>query len=131
MNRIRRFPTILCAEPNQNRRALLDFLLSRAGYAVQFSRDGREAFDRFISDPTLFDLVIANHEMPCLDGIALVRRMHQVAFPGKIIIIASHLNVCERSLYREFSVTTILTEPLEIWEIVNVIQSVYTALERT
>ena len=69
-------PRVLIAEDEASLRRLLGMLLANSGYKIILAADGREALNR-LSGGDVFDLVITDLKMPRLDGMSLVRRVHQ------------------------------------------------------
>lgn len=49
--------------------------LVQLGYAVDMAQDGQEAWEKIMSDPYGYDLVLLDRNMPRLDGIALLKRI--------------------------------------------------------
>ena len=118
------FPRILCAEDNQHLRTLLSHFLSAAGYAVEFAPDGQHAFDQLMSQPDAFDLLITDHQMPGVDGLALVTQLRQTAFSGRIIVLSSQLSAHDLASYRALSVDSFLTKPTNSATLTKTIEAV-------
>lgn len=57
---------------------LVDDFLTRSGYETQAFDDPLQALAEFGSDPTRFDLVIADVTMPALSGVDLARRLAEL-----------------------------------------------------
>ena len=64
--------------------------LGADGHSIVTAGDGSDALDRFKAAPAAFDLVVADVQMPGLDGIALVE-MLLAARPGLKVILMSGL----------------------------------------
>jgi CheY-like chemotaxis protein len=105
------FPRILCAEDNQHYRASLALLFATAKLSVVFASDGQHALDLLAAQPGAFDLLITDHQMPRLDGLALVRHLRQSAFPGHIVVFSSSLQPQDRAAYHALRVDDMLTKP--------------------
>jgi DNA-binding response OmpR family regulator len=105
-------------------RRALSHLLSDAGYAVEFAPDGQHAFDQLVSQFDAFDILITDHQMPRLDGLALVTRLRQTAFSGAIIIFSSGLSTQDRASYRALSVDSILTKPTDGTNLTKAIEAI-------
>ena len=118
------FPRILCAEDNEHLRTLLSHVLSAAGYTVEFAPDGQHAFDQLMSQPDTFDLLITDHQMPGGDGLALVTRLRQTAFTGRVIVLSSQLSARDLASYRALSVDGILTKPTKNATLTKTIEAV-------
>jgi two-component system chemotaxis response regulator CheY len=64
---------ILAVDDSAAMRQMVGITLSRAGHQVQPASDGLEALE--LAAHTRFDLVIADINMPRMDGITLVREL--------------------------------------------------------
>jgi DNA-binding response OmpR family regulator len=66
---------ILVVDDEPNIVRSLDFLMTRAGFAVQVARDGREALEALDRDPP--DLLLLDVMMPELDGYVVCERVRK------------------------------------------------------
>jgi DNA-binding response OmpR family regulator len=71
-----------------------------------------------------FDVLITDHRMPHLDGLALVTRLRQTAFTGRIIVFSSGLTTQERASYRALSVDSILSKPTDGTNLTKTIEAI-------
>jgi len=69
-------PRILLIDDDPDIRRILDLLLPRAGYAVVEAADGEEGLE--LARTSVPDAVIADVQMPRLDGIQLVSRLREM-----------------------------------------------------
>ncbi|MEW6584122.1 MAG: response regulator [Nitrospirota bacterium] len=69
-------PTILIVDDDRRIRMLLTDFLSSTGYNVITAQNGREALE--ILKEKSFDLLIADVNMPEMDGIALTRKVRDL-----------------------------------------------------
>ncbi len=67
---------ILLAEDNEVNQMVVSEILSRSGYSVQITNNGKEAFDA-ISDHK-YDLVLMDCQMPILDGFECTKRVRKL-----------------------------------------------------
>lgn len=67
--------TILTVDDTASMRQMVSYTLSDAGYEVEQAADGQEALD--ICKKKKFDLVIADINMPVMDGITLVKKLRE------------------------------------------------------
>ena len=77
--------TILLVDDDPCVRMSVGEMLLRSGYGVVTAGDGRAALDA-LGRETRIDLVIADHRMPGMDGLTLVRRIKERA-PGLPAVI--------------------------------------------
>jgi CheY-like chemotaxis protein len=68
---------ILVVDDSITTRELEKSILENAGYTVEIAMDGREALGRLEKDPSRFDMMIADIEMPHMDGLELTQRVKQ------------------------------------------------------
>ncbi len=119
---------VLCAEDDDHLALILTIALERAGYSVERVADGQEALDRIASDFDYFDLLVTDHEMPSVSGLALVEQLSDLPFSGRIIVHSSKLRERDASAYRAFGVDHILTKPASLDELLRAIQQMGAAV---
>ncbi|MCR4584321.1 MAG: response regulator transcription factor [Lachnospiraceae bacterium] len=66
---------ILIAEDDKDLRKLLYEQLTGEGYTVTAASDGREAYDKFISEAP--DMALLDVMMPCMDGFSLLTKIRE------------------------------------------------------
>jgi CheY-like chemotaxis protein len=82
---LRRQLNILSTDDDSNIRALLWHMLSDAGHAVEFAKDGEEVFKRLSAKA--YDLVILDVNMPKMNGYKVSEVLHdKLPRPPKVII---------------------------------------------
>lgn len=77
---------ILVVDDDDDIRALLEQLLSNAGYSVEAARDGRAALRTFHARPC--DLVVLDLSMPELDGFETLERLRDLSDVPVILLTA-------------------------------------------
>lgn len=100
---------VLIAERDQNVRALQQFFLERAGFAVEFADDGQAALERALAAPPA--LVVTEILVPRLDGLALCRRLREEPATREVpVIVFSILSAAARAA--EAGASAFLRKPL-------------------
>ena len=106
-----KFTRILCVDDDADVRTVLSLLLQRAGYACEAVADGREALHRIGADRDGFGLVVTDHDMPGLDGLALVQALRAAGFPGRVVVHSAVLDAPRRTAYEALRVDAIIEKP--------------------
>lgn len=81
---------VLVADDNATNREIIAQSLATWDVAVTTARDGQDAFEAAVAAANQgkpFDLIILDHKMPRLDGIACVRRLRATAATAKTRIV--------------------------------------------
>ncbi len=68
---------VLVVEDNVFDQQLLQELLSRVGYHVEFASDGVEGLEKLEADPLRYDIVLLDRTMPRMGGLQLMARMKE------------------------------------------------------
>ena len=124
------FPRILCAEDSQLVRDSLALFFAAAKLSVVFAVDGQHALDLLSAQPDAFDLLITDHQMPRLDGLALVGHLRQRNFPGHIIVFSSPLHPHDRAAYHALQVRDLLSKPEHRNDLLKLIEQLHDELRR-
>lgn len=107
----KRFLRILYADDVPELRDVARISFSREGHGIECVADGLLAVNRVTADPH-FDLVITDHHMPHMNGLEVVSRLRQMAFPGKIMVFSSDLSSTVAAEYARLNVDRILYKPV-------------------
>ena len=66
---------LLIVDDDEMVRAITQEALESCGYVLETAADGLVAWERIDSDPSRFDLILLDKQMPRLDGLSLLKRM--------------------------------------------------------
>jgi CheY-like chemotaxis protein len=64
---------ILLVEDNLLNQKLAVYMLTKAGYQIDIANNGKEAIEKYTTDPQKFDLIFMDVNMPELDGMEATR----------------------------------------------------------
>jgi two-component system chemotaxis response regulator CheY len=103
---------VLYADDMKELRQLLEVVLQRDGHKVESVSDGNLALDLLQPNPNAYDVVITDHHMPTVSGLALVARLRELNYKGRIIVFSSELSEAVDRSYRNFQVDFILPKPV-------------------
>jgi DNA-binding response OmpR family regulator len=108
---------ILLAEDERSVALSISFALKADGHTIEIVSDGEEALSELTRKPGAFDLLITDHSMPRMNGIELVRRLHDTAFRGKIVVLSAHLSAENRAAYLAVGVDMMVPKPFDVHQL--------------
>ena len=104
---------ILTVDDSESMRQMVSFTLAGAGYDVAEAVDGQDALIQAKSKHA--DIVLANLNMPRMDGISLVRELRKL--PGyrftPILMLTSESGAARKAEAKAAGATGWLTKPFE------------------
>lgn len=122
---------ILCVDNNTLVGEALYRLLSVAGHEVERVNDGEEAWDKMSNDIGQYEVVITDHDMPRMNGLALVRWLRQVIYRGRIIVHSPALSPSDLAEYHDLGVDSIIVKASAPEEVLDVVESFYGSSDPT
>ena len=106
---------ILVAEDEPNLRMVLQKELERHGYRVQVAPDGEAALRRL--EETNVDVLLCDINMPRMDGMELLRRVHERPNPPEVIMLTGQATVETAVEAMKLGAYDYLTKPYSISEL--------------
>jgi len=116
---------ILCADDHTLLGDVLVRLFSIAGHFIERVHDGQEAWDAMVKDLAAIDVLITDHQMPRMNGIALVTLLRQSGYRGRIIVHGASLSADETAQYRKLSVDSIVAKSSTPEELLKIVEMFY------
>lgn len=116
--------TILTVDDTASMRQMVSYTLSDAGYEVEQAADGQEALD--FCNKQKFDLVIADINMPVMDGITLVKKLRgtkDYKFTP-ILMLTTESQEDKRQEGKTAGATGWIVKPFNPDQLVNVVKNV-------
>lgn len=116
--------TILAVDDSPSMRKMVSFTLSGAGYKVVEAVDGMDALEKVEAEH--IDLVLADQNMPRLDGIGLTRRLreHPRFRNTPILILTTESSDQMKQAGRAAGATGWLVKPFDPNRLIEVLQKV-------
>lgn len=116
--------SILAVDDSPSMRKMVSFTLTGAGYQVIEAVDGQDAFEK--AQTHAIDLVLADQNMPRLDGIGLTRmlRDHPKFKTIPILILTTESSDQMKQAGRSAGATGWLVKPFDPTRLIEVIQKV-------
>lgn len=104
--------SILLVDDEPNVCRLYSLILRNQGHQVATAEDGEDALEWLRLRPHDFDLMITNHQMPNVNGIALVRELRSTLHVGALIACSETLSEEIVQLYQKLGVTDTVAKPV-------------------
>jgi len=106
---------ILVAEDEANLRLVLQKELQRMGHDVKVAPDGEEALK--LLEESNVDVLLTDISMPRMDGMELLRRVHQRPNPPEVIMLTGHATVESAIEAMKLGAYDYLSKPYRIAEL--------------
>jgi DNA-binding NtrC family response regulator len=106
---------ILVAEDEANLRLVLQKELERAGHEVKVASDGEAALK--LLEEANVDVLLTDISMPRMDGMELLRRVHQRPNPPEVIMLTGHATVETAIEAMKLGAYDYLSKPYHITEL--------------
>jgi len=90
---------ILLAEDDKDNRNILKIMLEKMGYNVDVAKDGLEAWEKFQANK--YEVVISDIQMPGLNGIKLLKKIHQKKSEMPVLLITGYSKEEPREMARK------------------------------
>lgn len=116
---------ILCAEDQPLICELWVKALSEAGHRPMGAADGQAAWEQIAADPTGFDVILTDHQMPRMDGLALVRKLREAGFAGRIVVVSGNFTPEIEDAYRALRVDRIVRKVMRPDFVVELIAGLF------
>ena len=116
-------PNIMVVEDSPTMRQLITFALKRLpGYKVVEAVDGMDAFKKLFLEP--FDLILADINMPVMDGLKLIGLLRSDLKYKKIpiIIITTEGTAEDRKKAMAAGATAYLSKPIQTQELLKMVK---------
>jgi DNA-binding NtrC family response regulator len=106
---------LLVAEDEANLRLVIQKELQRLGYRVDVAPDGEAALRRL--EEGNVDVLLCDINMPRMDGMELLRRVHERANPPEVIMLTGHATVETAIEAMKLGAYDYLSKPYRITEL--------------
>jgi two-component system alkaline phosphatase synthesis response regulator PhoP len=114
---------LLCDDEIHILRAL-EFKFKRDGYEVRVAADGEEAWEKILQSKP--DVLVADCQMPRLDGLGLIRRIrqHEATRDLRVLLLtAKGYELSSESMLRQWNVIRVLSKPFSPRELVAIVDA--------
>jgi DNA-binding response OmpR family regulator len=90
--------------------------LSEAGYLVEESYDGHQAFKPSVGD--VWDLLITDYRLPSCNGFDVIRSLRKIHPRIPVVMISSYADSISPDLVKELGIACIIPKPFDLGRVV-------------
>ena len=108
---------ILVVEDEKAVAHMIAMVLGGPSAKVAMARNGWEALIKIGATLKPFDVVITDHRMPGMNGLALVRQLRRKNFLGKILVLSAYLADEDIRAYEQLGVDMMMSKPFDFEEL--------------
>ena len=108
---------ILFVDDEQSLIETTGLLLEELGYEVRSFSQSREALGEFQQDPSAFDGVISNINMPDMNGIELAKKLMAARPDIAIMLVTGNSAVITEEQAREIGIRCMLFKPFRVGQL--------------
>ncbi len=106
--------SVLSAEDDPDIAAVVQIALEISGHRVAVVNNGQLALDRIQTNPTAYDVILTDHDMPVMDGLGLTTHLQAGRLAVGVVVHSASLGRRDRQLYQDLGVTEFLSKPCEL-----------------
>ncbi|KKL07719.1 hypothetical protein LCGC14_2583210 [marine sediment metagenome] len=105
---------VLLAEDNPVNQKLATLMLTKAGYRTEVAKNGNEAVEKYMANPSDFDLIFMDVQMPEMDGLEATRAIRDKGFDSiPIVAMTAHAMKGDREKCLEAGMDDYITKPIK------------------
>jgi len=116
---------ILLVDDDEDVLKVYRLVLEHLDYQVTTANSGQEALNLFHLQPSLFDLVISDINMPNMDGIALVKEIVAIRPDIPIILCTGNMSLSEEQMKNARCLAELVMKPFTINKIKTAVEGVF------
>jgi DNA-binding NtrC family response regulator len=113
---------ILIVDDEEDLRTLLGHVLTSAGYQIDTAADGETALK--LLQKQKFDLALLDIQMPNLNGIQVLKYLHQHLPSTKAIMLTGYADLKHAMEAKEFGARDFIGKPYKLEDILSTVERV-------
>ncbi len=116
--------TVMLVDDDPQICKLMALMLKKMGFSVVCVANSREAMDRFQADPTGFDLVILDVNIPGQSGLDIFKTLKAIHSSVKVILLSSYSQKDIQKCYAGVGFAGFLRKPFQFKELRELVRQV-------
>lgn len=105
---------ILAVDDEPSITQCMRFIFEQPEYEITLAQDGEDALHQMANLEKPFHVIITDNNMPGGSGVEFVRKLRQLHFAGKVMVLSAHLSEELRAAYEELGADSMVDKPFNI-----------------
>ena len=118
---------ILLVEDNALNREIIHGMLSFSGIIIQDAVNGKEAVDLYNANPSLYELILMDIQMPIMDGYEATKIIRSLDQKIPIVALTANAMVSDIQKTQSYGMNEHLNKPIEVEKLFNALLTYITA----
>lgn len=110
---------ILLVEDNALNREIIHGMLSFSGIVIQDANNGQEAVDFYQANPSLYELILMDIQMPIMDGYEATKIIRALDQKIPIVALTANAMVADIQKTQSYGMNEHLNKPIEVEKLFN------------
>ena len=110
---------ILLVEDNALNREIIHGMLSFSGIVIQDATNGQEAVNLYKANPSLYELILMDIQMPIMDGYEATKIIRSLDLKIPIVALTANAMVADIQKTQSYGMNEHLNKPIEVEKLFN------------
>lgn len=102
---------VLMIEDNESVSEMMSMFFENEGYEATFHQDGAEGYEAYKNNPTKWDIVILDLNLPTMDGMQICRNIRKISNETPIIMLTARDSESDQVIGLEIGADDYVTKP--------------------
>lgn len=116
---------ILMIEDNESVSEMMQMFFLNEGWDATFKFDGKEGLDAFLANPTEWDMITLDLNLPSMDGMLVAREIRKVSQTVPIIMLTARDSESDQVIGLEMGADDYVTKPFSPLTLIARIKALY------
>ena len=116
---------ILMIEDNESVSEMMQMFFLNEGWDATFKFDGKEGLDAFLADPTAWDMITLDLNLPSMDGMLVAREIRKVSQVVPIIMLTARDSESDQVIGLEMGADDYVTKPFSPLTLIARMKALY------
>jgi len=113
---------ILVIDDQESARKIISQMLADKGYQVTLAADGEEGLRFFNLNPEAFDLILADVNMPKIDGFEFLKKVKHRSPASPVVFLTGVNEDVVKIIGKEYKVDGIIKKPFQVEATLEIIE---------